>query len=100
MRQRLTVIRTVVMMLAATAMAHHAAAQCESWFPLGSGIGGENSFRSLTVYKGSLIAGGRFTTVGGHSANNIARWNGSEWQPLGSGITGYAGYVFALTAYH
>ena len=35
---------------------------------------------------GSLYAGGFFTKAGGASASNIARWNGSAWSPLGSGM--------------
>jgi hypothetical protein len=42
----------------------------------------------LIVYNGELIAGGDFTTAGGVAANNIARWNGNAWQPLGSGTNG------------
>jgi hypothetical protein len=33
-----------------------------------------------------LYAGGNFTAVGGVSALNIARYNGSSWSPLGSGV--------------
>jgi hypothetical protein len=33
-----------------------------------------------------LYAGGEFTTAGGGSASKIARWNGSSWSPLGSGM--------------
>ncbi len=29
---------------------------------------------------------GRFSTLGGVSANNISRWNGSTWSPLGLGV--------------
>jgi hypothetical protein len=36
--------------------------------------------------NGDLAAGGYFTTAGGLSANNVARWNGSTWAPLGTGI--------------
>jgi hypothetical protein len=36
--------------------------------------------------NGDLVAGGKFTTAGGVSANNIARWNGSTWAALGSGV--------------
>ena len=32
---------------------------------------------------------GRFTTAGGVAANHIAKWNGSAWSALGSGIDGY-----------
>jgi hypothetical protein len=42
---------------------------------------------ALAVYNGDLIAGGGFTTAGGMSANRIARWDGSTWHPLGSGIS-------------
>jgi hypothetical protein len=41
-----------------------------------------------TVYNGELYVGGKFTTAGGVSASNIAKWNGTAWSALGSGITG------------
>lgn len=44
---------------------------------------------ALAVDGGSLYAGGDFTTAGGASASYIARWNGSDWSPLGSGMNGY-----------
>jgi hypothetical protein len=53
--------------------------------------------RALTVYNGELIAGGGFTTAGGVSAIKIARWNGTNWQPLGTGMNDY---VRALTVYN
>ena len=37
---------------------------------------------------GSLYAGGSFTTAGGVPANHIARWDGSLWYSLGSGMGG------------
>ena len=48
---------------------------------------------------GSLYAGGRFTTAGGAPASHVARWDGSAWSPLGSGVqlrSGEFGYVSAL----
>ncbi|HQL55223.1 MAG TPA: hypothetical protein PLQ87_10995, partial [Phycisphaerae bacterium] len=57
------------------------------WVPLGSGMGGSAPFvYALTVYNNDLIAGGLFTTAGGVACNRIARWNGSVWQALGSGM--------------
>jgi hypothetical protein len=53
---------------------------------------------ALTVYDGHLIAGGAFSTAGGVSANRIARWDGSAWQPLDSGMNDNT--VFALTVYN
>ncbi len=38
-----------------------------------------------------LYVGGRFTTAGGISVNNIARWDGQQWSavgPVGSGVFG------------
>ncbi|HEX6812358.1 MAG TPA: hypothetical protein VF384_12090 [Planctomycetota bacterium] len=39
-----------------------------------------------TLPNGDLVAGGGFTTDGGVSASNIARWNGTSWSPLGAGM--------------
>ncbi len=36
----------------------------------------------------ALYAGGDFAAIGGIAAHRIARWNGSSWSPLGSGIDG------------
>jgi hypothetical protein len=38
--------------------------------------------------NGILYAGGEFTTAGGTSAINIAKWNGSTWFAMGSGTNG------------
>ncbi len=35
-----------------------------------------------------LYASGEFTSAGGQPFNRIARWNGTAWSALGSGITG------------
>jgi hypothetical protein len=64
------------------------------WSNLGSGMNGQ--VYALTVYNGELIAGGHFTTAGGISANNIAKWNGSTWTPLGDGVNSD---INALTVY-
>jgi hypothetical protein len=37
---------------------------------------------------GHLHIGGRFTRAGGLAVSNIARWNGSNWSALGSGVDG------------
>jgi len=61
------------------------------WSPLGTGIGGAApAVYALTVFDdgggSALYAGGKFTTAGGVSANRIAKWNGSSWSALGSGL--------------
>lgn len=66
-----------------------------NWYPLGGGIRGtNNSFTTGTAVNAiateanMVYAGGIFTNAGGVSANNIARWNGTSWSALGSGIPG------------
>jgi hypothetical protein len=64
-----------------------------TWSALGAGIGGVPpgylpTVSALTVSDSDLYVGGFFTTVGGIAANYIARWNGSNWSPLGSGMSG------------
>jgi hypothetical protein len=61
-----------------------------SWSTLGSsgGNGFDSSVSALAVYNGELIAAGIFSeanTGGGDAitANRLARWNGSTWQPVG-----------------
>lgn len=70
------------------------------WSPLGAGVTGTTSpsLAALAVLpSGDLVAGGKFTSAGDVSANNIARWNGSRWSPLGSGVSGSEdSYVAAL----
>jgi hypothetical protein len=41
---------------------------------------------SLAVSGGDLYAGGLFTTAGGAPATNIAKWDGTSWSALGSGM--------------
>lgn len=43
----------------------------------------------LAVYGGNVYAGGTFNNAGGVGANNIARWDGSSWSPLGSGVNNH-----------
>ena len=46
-------------------------ASCEDWLGLGP----------------QLFAGGSFQHVGAVEANNIARWDGTSWAPLGAGVS-------------
>ena len=51
---------------------------------------------SLAVSGSDLYAGGSFTNAGGSGADCIAKWNGSSWSALGSGIGLRGGVVYAL----
>lgn len=59
-----------------------------TWASLGGGMSGNfPEVTALTVLpNGDLIAAGRFELAGGVAANNIARWDGTAWAPLGGGL--------------
>ncbi len=70
------------------------------WSALGTGM--DDTVRALTVFDdglgggSALYAGGAFTTADGVPANRIAKWNGTNWSSLG---TGMEAPVFALTVF-
>ena len=78
-----------------------------TWLPLGGGMTSEYTpvVRALTVFDDgdgpALYAGGCFTAAGAVGASDIARWDGAEWSPLGSGISddGWHAGVCALAVF-
>ncbi len=63
------------------------------WSTFGSGIDtiGYNPGRTCAFdHQGNLYVGGEFTSIGGMSANNIAKWNVTtgKWEALGKGSNG------------
>lgn len=68
------------------------------WAPLAQGVNGEVT--ALAVYDGDLIAGGAFTAAGTLSGvGHIARWDGTAWHSLGSGLAGSAVQVLAMAVF-
>ena len=64
-----------------------------TWNAVGSGVDPivvfGSSVQALAILgNGELVAGGSFTSIGGLTVNNIARWNGTTWSALGTGING------------
>ena len=63
-----------------------------SWAALGAGLSGDPfaDVRCIAVYDDgsgpALHAGGSFPNTGGAALNNLGRWNGSSWAPLGRGL--------------
>jgi trimeric autotransporter adhesin len=60
-----------------------------AWSQLGGGVASPFArfVNALAVMpNGDLIVGGQFSTAGGLPTNGIARWNGSSWSQLGSGL--------------
>lgn len=72
-----------------------------NWSALGSGLAlGDNSntpmANALAVdTSGNLYVGGEFHKAGGVTAHYIAKWNGSTWSALGSGLDGQV-YAIAV----
>ena len=63
---------------------------------LGAGMNGV--VRALATSDGILYAGGDFTTAGGVAATGIAQWDGTNWAPVGSGLSGTSPVVYTLAA--
>ncbi|TLM95402.1 hypothetical protein [Hymenobacter jeollabukensis] len=61
-----------------------------SWSSLGTGVTNivpGNGVFALAASGSDLYMGGNFNRVGGVAANNVARWNGTAWSSLGTGIS-------------
>jgi hypothetical protein len=67
-----------------------------NWFALGPGLNGTTNtgFAIPTVYSlafdaiGNLYAGGLFRFAGALQVNNLARWDGTQWNSLSGGAAG------------
>jgi hypothetical protein len=60
--------------------------ESNSWQDVAGGLtGGDNTYGfSLAVYNDELYVGGQFEQAGDISAHNIAKWNGTDWNAVGS----------------
>ena len=89
--------KNILTILVFTSMVNYITAQ--TWSPLGTGIGpaSYHSVQSFATYNSELYAGGYFTTAGSIAANNIAKWNGTNWANAGN-IEAYQ--VRALNTYN
>jgi len=63
-----------------------------SWAPLGSGVSDPVYANNVRVnaltrdLNGDIVAAGWFSTAGGAPANSVARWNGSTWSSISTGL--------------
>jgi trimeric autotransporter adhesin len=57
----------------------------------------DGSISCVVRFGSDLIVGGSFRQIGGVFANNIARWDGAGWHPLGNGLERT---VTCLAVYH
>jgi hypothetical protein len=63
-----------------------------AWSSLDGGMSSGSEVRALEVFDDgtgpALFAGGFFRYAGGAEVNNIAKWDGTAWSALGTGING------------
>lgn len=98
----LVVVVAVSAPLLAAAPTVRAQDSCPEWTPGLFSAGDVNGkvYDLLTWDDGTgpaVYAGGQFTTAGSAQATFIARWTGSEWRTLGTGMGG--GVVWALDVF-
>lgn len=67
------------------------------WSNLGNGISGGEAYCFAIGKDKCLYVGGIFTSAGGSSANYIAKWDGTAWSTVGTGMNG-AVYSLAVAA--
>ena len=60
-----------------------------SFGPEGPAVGGSLVSAMVAAPNGDVFASGYFSTIGGVLANQIARWDGTQWHALGDGLTFY-----------
>ena len=69
----------------------------DNWEVQFAAPGIRNGFVSGVAANGNdVYVGGTFTTVAGVNANNIAKWNGTVWSALGSGLNGAVNDVVVI----
>lgn len=64
------------------------------WTAMGSGT--NSVVNAVAIRDTDIFVGGFFSDAGGTTANHIARWNGSQWFPLGAGVNGFMPAVYAI----
>lgn len=52
---------------------------------VGAAVRGE--IHAVAEYQGEIYVGGRFDTIGGETVRAVARWDGSAWRRLGTGLS-------------
>lgn len=76
-----------------TAASHIAKWNGSGWSALGAGISAPSDYPhyggqvlALATSGNDIYVGGDFTSAGGIAAGSVAKWNGSSWASLGSGV--------------
>jgi len=71
-----------------------------NWYPLGTGIGpvsGSTAVSTIAVSNNNVFVGGSFSFAGSVFAPDIARWDGTNWNALGTGPGGIVASMMVRT---
>ncbi|MBL8874510.1 MAG: immunoglobulin domain-containing protein [Phycisphaerae bacterium] len=68
------------------------------WEALTTGVNNSYIESFDVALNGDLIAGGRFSKLGGVTATGVARWDGTAWAPVGGGVSSNDVYVVKVLA--
>jgi hypothetical protein len=73
------------------------------WYPMGTGLNAQfpgEHINSLVVYNGELYAAGKIVEMNGiKGVHNIARWDGTTWRRVGTGLQGSLNEVYSMAVY-
>jgi hypothetical protein len=64
-----------------------------AWHPLGNGLydlvpnGTTDEGTNMVVWRGDLYVAGDFTHAGESEVSYLARWDGTDWSPVGGGVS-------------
>jgi hypothetical protein len=67
------------------------------WDTMKSGL--NDVAKSMAIFNGELYVGGDFNVAGGKVVRKIARWDGTDWNTVGTGIHTNIYYLNALQVY-
>jgi hypothetical protein len=97
-----TLVRGGWLMVLLAIGSERATSQCSTWDVTPGGTDPNGYVGKLIVWNDgtgagpALYAAGKFASIGGVTASNIAKWNGTTWSALGSGTNDV---VYALAIY-
>jgi len=95
---RITTRAFAVVLLFVIATNYGGAADDDNWDGRFATNGLNGPVWAIAVSGNDVFVGGQFTQAGPLSVNNIAKWDGTNWSALGSGIGG--GLVTAITIHN
>ena len=76
----------------------------QNFYPLGAGIDAPRVsvyrplVNSIAISGTNVFVGGWFTKAGGLAATNVARWDGTTWHNLGTGVGFFDTNVFFISS--